>query len=149
MSYAPFLEYATEADYRVHFERVYCREPITTFDGIQVRFRKSRFKHDFYESSQRNRHKDLFSRDRARRMDWIKKVLQDSSAELYVGWNKKSKSYDPKSRVALVVENYVVVIRLTDANTAQFVTAYVAGTQPTGRQRKSTVELIRSGPKWE
>lgn len=147
--YAPFVEYQTEAEYRTHFERVYCTGPIETFDGIRVRFRKGRFQHDFYESSRRDGNKDRFSGDRARRMDWILKVLKDPSAELYQGWDKKRKKYDPDSRVALVVNEYVVVIRLMGPDSAEFVTAYVAGAQPTGGQRKSTVDMIRSGPEWK
>ena len=148
MSYAPFIEYATPEEYRVHFERVYCRGPITTFDDIEVRFRKTRFGHDFYESTKRNQQKDLFSRERARRIDWIKKVLQDPTAELYQGWDRKRKIHDNRSRVALVVDGYVVVIRLTAPKKAMFVTAYVAGSKPTGGQRISTMDKIRSGPRW-
>lgn len=148
MSYAPFVDYDNPEDYRRHFERVYCAGPIKTFDGIEVRFRKSRFGHDFYESSCRDKVKDQFSTERARRIDWIKKVLQDPAAELYQGWDNKMKRHDSKSRVALVVDGYVVVIRLTGAKKADFVTAYVTGNQPTGRQRISTLDKIKSGPKW-
>lgn len=149
MSYAPFVDYATPEEYRAHFERMYCSGPITTFDGIEVRFRKSRFKHDFYESSsRRHRNKDIFSTERARRIDWIKKVLQDPNAELYQGWDKKRKRHNSQSRVALVVDEYIVVIRLSEPKKAIFVTAYVPGDQPTGDQTKSTLEKIKSGPKW-
>jgi hypothetical protein len=148
VSYAPFVDYDNPLDYLRHYERIYCSGPIKTFDGIWVRFRKSRFRHDFYESTRRNRVKDQFSTERARRIDWIKKVLQDSNAELYQGWDKKNKRHDPKSRVALVVDGYVVVIRLTGPNKADFVTAYVPGKKPTGRQKVSTLDRIKSGPKW-
>jgi len=42
--------------------------------------------------------------------------------------------------------NYVVVIMLTGGKTADFVTAYLADTAGV-RGRKSTIDLIRSGPK--
>lgn len=148
MSYAPFVDYDDPADYLRHFERVYCEGPIRTFDGIEVRFRKSRFRHDFYESTQRNKVKDQFSTERARQIDWIKKVLQDPAAELYQGWNNKTKRNDSRSRVALVVNGYVVVIRLTGLRKADFVTAYVPGDKPTGRQKISTLDKIKAGPKW-
>lgn len=148
VSYAPFINYPEEEDYRQHFERVYCQGPITTFDGIEVRFRKSRFGHDFYESSRRDGVKDQFSRKRALRIDWIKKVLQDPAAELYQGWDKKKKRHNPKSRVALVVDGYVVVVSLKGPSRADFITAYVTGKQPTGKQAVSTYDKIRSGPKW-
>jgi hypothetical protein len=137
----PLVCYGTVDEYRAHFERVYCQEPITTFDWIVVRFRKSRFDHCFYESTRRNQVKDAFSALRAERIDWIKATLQDPNAELYVGWDGKKKRYDRSHRVALVVDDYVVVIRLSGNQTAQFVTAYVADSP-------STLAKIKGSPKW-
>jgi len=54
---------------------------------------------------------DAFSSQRAERIDWIKAALQDSNAELHVGREGKKKRYDRSHRVALVVGDYVVVIR--------------------------------------
>lgn len=48
--YCELVHYETIDDYRLHFERVYCRRPIRTFDGIDVRFRKSSFDHCFFET---------------------------------------------------------------------------------------------------
>lgn len=150
MSYAHLIYYDTPEEYLAHFERIYCSEPITTFDGIKVRFRKSRFMHDFYESSsRRNPKKDIFSQARAQRIDWIKKVLQDPNADLFQGWDKNRKRYDAQCRVALVADEYIVVVRLTSSKKAVFVTAYVPSDQPTGRQVNSTLAKIKSGPKWE
>jgi hypothetical protein len=129
------------AEYRAHYERVYCQGTITTFDGIAVRFRKSRFDHCFYESTQRNQMKDAFSILRAKRIDWITAALQDANAELHVGWDGKKKRYDRDHRVALVAGDYVVVIRLSGSLTAQFVTAYVADSP-------STLAKIKGSPKW-
>lgn len=141
MAYPPLVQYQTIDEYRAHYERVYCREPITTFDGIDVRFRKNRFGHCFYESSRRNQVKDKFSIQRAERIDWIKTALQDPDAELYVGWDGTRKRYDRNHRVTLVVGNYVVVIRLSGTKKAQFVTAYVADSP-------STLQKIKGNPKW-
>lgn len=141
MIYPPLVEYETTDEYRAHYERIYCGGPITTFDSIEVRFRKNRFKHSFFESSKRDKEKDVFSRQRAERIDWIKAALQDKSAELYVGWDKKHKRYDSKRRVTVIVKNYVVIIQLTGPGKAQFITAYVADSE-------STITLIRSSPKW-
>lgn len=141
MAYPPLVCYRTVDEYRVHFERVYCQGPITTFDGIAVRFRKTLFEHCFYESAGRNRVKDAFSTLRAERIDWIKAGLQDPNAELHVGWDKNRRRHDANHRVALVVGNYVVVIRLTGRQTAQFVTAYVADTP-------RTLEKIKGSPRW-
>jgi hypothetical protein len=141
VAYPPLLKMATEADYRRHYEKKYCVNPIFTFDGISVRFRKQRFGHCFFESSKRNTIKDMFSVIRAERMDWIEQALNDPNADLYVGWDKKRKRYDPQSRVSVVVGNYVVIIRIKSANSAEFVTAYVAD--------PPTLAKIKSGPKWK
>lgn len=141
LEYPPLVYYGTEAEYRLHYERIYCKETITTFDGINVRFRKERFDHCFYESKGRNRVKDLFSEKRAQRIDWIKTALKDSDAELYIGWDRKRKRHDPGHRVALVVKDYVVVIRIGNNKKAQFVTAYVADSA-------STLAKIKGSPKW-
>jgi len=137
----PLVCYRTTAEYRTHYEHVYCRGPITTFGGIAVRFRKSRFPHCFYESTRRNQIKDAFSVQRAERIDWIKATLQNPNADLYVGWDGKKKRYDPSHRVALVVGNYIVVIRMSGKQSAQFVTAYVADSP-------STLAKIKGSPKW-
>jgi hypothetical protein len=139
--YPPLVRYETVDDYRLHYETVYCRGPITTFDGIDVRFRKGRFIHCFYESTGRNQIKDTFSKKRAERIDWIKVALQDPEGELYVGWDRKRKRFDRSHRVTLVADNYVVVIRLSSSKKAQFVTAYVADSA-------STVQKIKRNPKW-
>jgi hypothetical protein len=141
VAYPPLVYYETVDEYRIHYERIYCNASIITFDGIGVRFRKERFDHCFYESTMRNNVKDLFSKERAERIDWIKAALEDPNAELFVGWDKKKKKQDPSHRVALVVGNYVVVIRLNSKQTAQFVTAYVAGTP-------STLAKIKGSPEW-
>jgi hypothetical protein len=141
MAYPPLVHYSTEAEYRSHYERVYCRGPIATFDGIKVRFRKDQFDHCFFESTKRDGSKDQFSSLRAPRIDWIKTTLEDPAAELHCGWDKKRKCYDSSHRVAVVVGNYVVVIRLTGSGTAAFVTAYLADSS-------STIAKIRQAPQW-
>lgn len=147
MPYSLLVQYGTEAEYRRHFERVYCKGPIKTFDGITVRFHKSMFDHCFFESSRRDTNKDTFSIKRAERIDWIKKVLQDPSSEKYVGWDRKKKRYNKKRRVAIVMGNYVVIIQLTGSDKANFITAYLADTGGS-KGRPATIDLIRSGPKW-
>lgn len=147
MEYPPFVKYKTPDDYRVHFERIYCCGPIITFDGIAVRFRKCKFAHDFYESSKRDKNKDLFSWKRAERIDWIKVALEDPNSERYEGWDNERKRYDPGRRVAIVMGNYVVVIALVGPKDADFITAYVVN-EKSRPGRPSTTELIRRGPKW-
>lgn len=139
----PKVNYASEAEYRQHFERLYCNGPITTSDGIPVRFRKGDFDHCMFESSKRNDIKDTFSKERSERIDWIKATLENPAAELYQGWDKRSKRYDSSSRVAVVHEEFVVVIRIkTAANgtkSGQFVTAYLAD---------NSIGKIKGSPKW-
>lgn len=141
MAYPSLVSYRTIDEYRFHFERVYCKGPVTTFDGISVRFRKNQFDHCFHESSRRNNEKDTFSILRAERIDWIKAALEDPNAELHVGWDGKKKQYDCSHRVALVSGDYVVVIRLGKNQKAQFVTAYVADSS-------NTLAKIKGSPKW-
>lgn len=147
MAYPPLLVLATATEYRAHFENVYCRCPVLTFDGIAVRFRKQSFNHCFFESTRRDGVKDLFSTKRAERIDWIKAALQDPTAERYCGWNKTKRRYDRSRRVTIVMGNYVVVIAITGPRIADFITAYVAD-PPTSSGRPSTIDQIRSGPKW-
>lgn len=142
MVYPSLLHYGSIKEYRSHYEGVYCRGPILTFDGIQVRFRKERFDHCFFESTLRNEKKDKFSNIRAERMDWIKTALQDASAELHIGWDRHRKGYDNKGRVTLVVQDYVVVIRLTGKLRADFVTAYIADSP-------NTIKRIKNSPPWQ
>jgi len=137
LAYPPLVQYQTELEYRRHFEHVYCCGPIQTFDGIEVRFRKSMFDHCFFESVYSK--DDTFSPRRAERVDWIKAALEDPGAELRMGWDNKKKRPANDRRVAIVMGDYVVIIRIRGAK-ADFITAYVA----TGR----TIGKIRSHPLW-
>jgi hypothetical protein len=110
-----------------------------TFDGIPVRFRKRDFDHAFFESKRAK--DDSFSLTRAERMDWVKATLEDPESERFIGWNNKSKRYDRKRRVAVVMGNYVVVIALSARGHGHFITAFVADSE-------KTLEKIRKGPKW-
>jgi hypothetical protein len=147
VAYPPLLKLATAAEFRSHYEGTYCRCPIVTFDGIAVRFRKRHFNHCFFESTNRDGTKNLFSQKRAERIDWIRAALQDATAERYWGWDKNRRRYDRARRVTVVMGDYVVVIAITSPTTADFVTAFVADT-PASPGRPSTIDQIRRGPKW-
>ena len=138
MAYPPLVHYKTEQEYRQHFERVYCRGSIQTFDGIGVRFRQRMFSHCFFESVIDK--DDTLSTRRAERIDWIKAALQDNNAELRLGWDNKKKRAANDRRVAIVVGSYVVIIRLYRPDKAEFVTAFVAG--------QRTISQIRRNPLW-
>lgn len=136
------MHYATEAEYRLHYEAHYCRATIHTFDGLRVYFSKQQLDDAFYESADRKaRDKSVFSRPRAERMDWIRVALEDSTAELYAGWDRDKKVVDRKRRVAVVYGDYVVVLQanLRKAK-AIFITAYIANA--------ATLAKIRSNPRW-
>jgi len=135
------VRYETEGEYRVHYESVYCRKPIMTFDGIEVRFRKNCFDHCFFESSNRDSNKDKFSWRRSERIDWIKAALKDPNAELFVGWDNRRKRHDHSRRVAVVVENYIVIISMKDNTKAQFITAFIADSD-------LSIKRIKQSPKW-
>jgi hypothetical protein len=136
--YCSLVRYANEEDYRRHFEKEYCRAPIVTCDGIEVFFRKRMFDHCFFESVSSK--DDTFSRRRAERIDWIAVVLRDPAAELFVGWDKKKKRPARDRRVAVVSDDYVVVIRLVRRDRAEFVTAFVA--------ERATIRKIRNSERW-
>jgi len=138
LAYPPLMQYQSEQEYRKHFERTYCRGVIKTFDGFDVRFRKGQFDHCFFESV--NSKDDTFSPDRAERIDWIKATLQDPNAELREGWDNKKKRPAKDRRVAVVMGDYVVIIRLRGLKKADFVTAFVAGNR--------TIRQIRKNPLW-
>ena len=136
--------YATEEEYREHYERVYCQCPIITFDGIKVYFRKNQFNHCMFESSRRNNVKDTFSYTRAKRIDWIKETLTNPKADLYQGWDKKNIAIDRNRRVAVLYEDFIVTIRLKynqDGSIikADFVTSFKAD---------NSIGKIRNMPKW-
>ena len=135
----------TEADLRRIWSEEYCRKVIKTHDGIRVHFYDSNFDHAFYESSVRNgsrnkpKSKDVFSSQRAARMMWIKDVLADKDAKMYVGYDSKTKGYSRSKRVSVVKGDYVVVIQLYKEAQAKFITAYVAD---------NSISKITNGPEW-
>ena len=143
MALPPLVHYNTPAEYRQHFERSYCRGTITTFDGIRVYFSASKFGHVFYESSGRNGRKDEFSPVRAQRIDWIRATLEHPRATLFQGWNKDARCYDSTRRVAVVFEDFVVILQLGlnqhGQLKANFVTCY---------QADNSIGKIRTSPVW-
>ncbi len=136
------VHYATEAEYRRHYEDHFCRVVIYTFDRLRVYFPKQQFDDAFHESASRvARDKSVFSRLRAERIDWIRAALQDNTAELYAGWDRDKKRIDRQRRVALIYGNYVVVLRVNlKKSSATFITAYVADA--------ATLAKIRRQPRW-
>jgi hypothetical protein len=143
MTSPPLVHYNTEEEYREHFRQIYCRAPIFTFDDIPVYFRKEDFDHCMYESSKRDSVKDVFSKQRAERIDWIKETLINPNADLYQGWDKETRSIQKDRRVAVAFEEFVVVIRIwyrkDGSLAAKFLTSYLAD---------ESIEKIRSAPKW-
>lgn len=138
----PLVKYESIEEYKDHFVNKYCKDPIETFDYFTVKFYEDMFEHAFFESSNRRGSKDIFSSQRAERIDWIENVLKDKEAEIYMGYDSKNKRNDWNRRVTIINEdNYVVVIQIIKDNRAKFVTAYVA-------DRPNTAKSIRQGPKW-
>jgi len=142
VNYPPLLAFETIEEYREHFERVYCRETITTFDGVRVLFKRGAFQHAFFTTLRGTKGiKGPFSWERASRMDWIACALRDTAAELFIGWNKKTRCYDFNRRVAIVVRDYVVIVQFQSETEAFFITAFVA-------DNPATLANIRKGPNW-
>ena len=144
MNQPPLLvHYSTIEEYRRHFELKYCRKPILAFDNIPVYFSKKRFNHAFFESSIIEKAKDNFSTIRAERIDWIKATLENPNTEMYCGWNKKRKRYDPRRRVGSLFDDFIVVTYIgwkqNGTLKGEFITAYVAD---------NSINKIRNAPKW-
>jgi len=138
----PLVIYDTQEEYKEHFISKYCCDPIETFDGYKVKFYDDMFEHAFFESSNKRGSKDVFSKNRAHRIDWIEDVLKDENAELYMGYDNKKKTNDNNRRVAIISEdNYVVIIQIIKDLKAKFITAYVADSP-------HTALAIRENPKW-
>jgi hypothetical protein len=140
----PLVHYSSEEDYRNHFVKKYCNRPVITFDGIPVYFNKNRFDDCMFESSNRHlRNKDIFSFQRAERIDWIEETLRNPNNDLYQGWNRDKKIIDPHKRVAVAFNDYAVIIRIKKTKAgklkAEFITAYVAD---------NSINMIRSNPRW-
>lgn len=139
----PLVHYASVDEYREHYNRIYCQAIIQTFDEIRVYFSPGRFSHVFFESTSRDGRKDEFSFVRAQRIDWIKATLGNPDAKLFQGWDKKMRCYDASHRVAVVYENFVVVIKMgmkkNDTLKGNFVTCY---------QADNSIGKIRNSPGW-
>lgn len=139
----PFLRRASEGEYRLHYESLYCQGPITDYLGLPIRFRKEQFDHVFFESAGRNRIKDIFSQARAERLDWILTTLQSTSSVQYEGWDSFTKRYDPNFRVTNVFGSFVVIVRVVRSRglpvSGEFRTAYWAD---------NSIGKIRTGPPW-
>jgi hypothetical protein len=144
-----FIENKDVNFYKKIYQDFYCKHPIITFDGISVKFFVENFEHAFYKNVDRKlKDKSQFSYQRANRIYWIKWILQNPNADLYVGYNSNTKSYDNSRRVAICVDDYAVIIALnkTDNTKAKFITAYIAN--EVNNRGDKAIDLIRKGPKW-
>ena len=136
-----FVSLSSPEEYKKYYVKKYCKNELWTFDGIKVKFYEDQFEHAFYESSNKvKRNKDVFSIDRAKRIDWIEYVLKNPKAELHLGWDRDKKRFNKDRRVAIISpEDYVVIIRINSNNTAKFITAYYAN---------NSAKEIRKMPRW-
>jgi hypothetical protein len=138
----PLLRLADEGAYRQHYENALVRGgPILTFDGLSVAFYPEQFRHAFFRDSSRTaRDKARFDLQRAGRMDWIRAVLEDSSAEVY----RRHMPDGTTRRIALwLQERYAVIVELRKGrpNQGRFITAYVVDSE-------SALAKMRSNPRW-
>jgi len=143
MSYQKIKSYKmSESDLRQLWSDTYCNSPIVTFDGIEVRFYSNMFDHAFYESDQRRlKDKSILSLNRCEKMLWIKDTLKDPTALLKQGWENKTKTHDTNRRVALVKDNYVVIILIYASKKARFLTAYQI-------ENAEALKKFVMGPNW-
>lgn len=143
MAYKKIKSYLmSESELRQLWSDTYCNSTITTFDGIKVKFYSNMFEHAFFESYNRiENDKSILSLNRCEKMLWIKDTLEDSTALLKQGWIKKTKTYDNNRRVALVKENYVVIILIYEVKKARFISAYEINND-------DNLKLFLEGPDW-
>lgn len=143
MALPSLIHYNSIPEYRQHYETVYCRGNIQTFDGIRVYFSPGKFGHAFYESTGRDGRKDVFSPARAQRIDWIKATLENPDADQFQGWDYKLSQYDLARRVSVVYQNFVVIVALRptrkDTLKGNFITCF---------QADNSIHRIRSSPRW-
>ncbi len=138
MMYSKIKSYNyTEEELRELWKNEYCLYPIITFDNVEVKFYEDMFDHVFYESiNKKTKDKSILSLNRLEKILWIKDTLRDSSAILKMGWDNENKAYFKDRRVAVVKENYVVIIRFTGVLKAKLVTAY----------EKTDIQNVLQGP---
>ena len=130
----------SEEDLRKIWREEYCKQDVFTFDNVKVKFYEDMFDHAFFESADRvEKDKSVLSLNRLEKILWIKETLRDKDAILKKGWDTKNKVYFKDRRVAIVKENYVVVIQFTGLLKAKFITAY----------EKDNVENILRSPDFE
>ena len=141
MTYKKIKSYdLSEAELRQIWKNEYCTQKILTFDGVEVKCYEDMFDHIFFESVDRiHKDKSILSLNRLEKIYWIKDTLQDAAAILKKGWDNKSKTYFNDRRVAVVKNNYVVIIRMTGLFKAKLVTAY----------EKNDIDNILNGPDFE
>ncbi|MEP5254330.1 MAG: hypothetical protein ABJQ39_04650 [Winogradskyella arenosi] len=143
MAYKKIKPYKyTEKELRDIWSNEYCNQPLTTFDGIIVKFFSSMFDHCFYESNNRKeKDKSILSLNRLEKIFWIKDTLLDSTSIRKKGWDRNTKSYTDSSRVNLVKDNYIVVIKIYSKNKARFITAYEVNND-------ENLNKIKNSPDW-
>ncbi len=139
--YSELTYLKNEEKYRNLFEREYCQKEIITCHNIVVKFYARHFDHAFFSrSNRRSNKKDVFDSHRAQRILWIKQVLQDNNIPIYQGHNSKTKKSDKSRRVSLLPpDGYVVEIRMTGEDKAEFLTAFV-------KNDSAVIGKIRSKP---
>ncbi len=132
-----------EEEYLEYYRKEYCRKGVVTFDEVRVYFKENRFSHAFYESSNRDGRKDKFSKIRAQRMRWIRATLENADSDLFQGWDKNKRRYDPGRRVCVVYEDFVVILKMRLKRNgrlkAEFVTCFRAD---------NSIGKIKNSPKW-
>ncbi|MDP4268178.1 MAG: hypothetical protein Q8880_12165 [Bacteroidota bacterium] len=115
----------SEEELRKIWKEEYCEKDIYTFDNVIVEFHENQFDHLFYESYSRiKKDKSILSLNRLEKILWIKDVLQDNTAILKKGWDNIKKVYYEDRRVAIVKNNYIVIICFTGLLKATIVSAY-------------------------
>lgn len=123
MQLPPPLQLESEEEYRQHYlDTLVNGDPVITPDGTRIEFFEDRWKHAFYQSSDKWKDdKDVFSWSRAKRMDWIRALLTDQTVDVF-----KESGLRGYNRLFLYrSESYLVITKEKRQGLDVFVTAYV------------------------
>ncbi len=132
----------SELELRDLWQEEYCNAAVFTFDNLEIRFYPDMFDHAFYESqNHKQKDKSLLSLNRCEKMLWIKDTLRDPEALLKQGWLKDKKVYTNSRRVAMIKNNYVVIIQIVSQSRARFITAYEI-------EDEDNLSKFINGPNW-
>jgi hypothetical protein len=130
----PLLELDSEDEYFQHYVNTLVKDsPFVMPDGTKIIFYGSVFGHAFYGYSSRwLKKKDIFDKERARRMDWIRATLTDSNSKCY----KETITARKIHRIVLTGTGaYLVITEVIRKGIEKFITAFPCSNEKAAQVR--------------